>query len=185
MINYQRACSLCSVQRDIQVSSQLYRFGVRQLRQRWSQVFVHLAYTPKTETLKAKFGNLPINYVRLATETEEELESFALATKRFDFNLTVGEEVPILVLPPSTSTKRLLDASTTTEDDDDDGNNNNKDEDDDEEQKKKRKIRILENRLLLPPAVVASTSPYIEIYDDDVGEFCSQKYSIVENKDFK
>lgn len=50
-----------------------------------------LCYSPKETTLKKKFGNLPVSYVRINADSEEELSMFEQACKRFHFNLSDSE----------------------------------------------------------------------------------------------
>lgn len=146
----------------------LYRFGVKKIHLNNSQVYLYLTYTPKGETMKKKLGNLPIQYVRLTSETAEDVELFGLAVKRFKFNIKTDEEelemlageeavtkksLPgIEMLPPQSSSSSTSKKRLSLKKAPDEG----------------KKIKILENIL-------------IEDNDDDdacdSNLFCSQKYN--------
>ncbi|KAK9718358.1 hypothetical protein QE152_g23243 [Popillia japonica] len=74
------------------VSRELFRFGVKQIVMKNEDVLVSLSYSPKTETMRRKLGNLPVRYVRLAAENTEDVELFGVAMKRYKFNVNSEEE---------------------------------------------------------------------------------------------
>lgn len=59
-------------------------------------VTISSSYSPKEQTLKKKFGNLPIKYVRMHIESEEELMILDKAMRLFTFNCE-SEGEPILI----------------------------------------------------------------------------------------
>ncbi|KAK9738214.1 hypothetical protein QE152_g10037 [Popillia japonica] len=159
------------------VCREIFRFGVKKIHLNNSQVYLYLTYTPKGltytpkgETMKKKLGNLPIQYVRLTSETAEDVEFnlFGLAVKRFKFNIKTDEEelemlageeavtkksLPgIEMLPPQSSSSSTSKKRLSLKKAPDEG----------------KKIKILENIL-------------IEDNDDDdacdSNLFCSQKYN--------
>lgn len=67
-------------------------------------VTVSLSYSPKTTTLKKKFGNLPLKYIRMNIESESEISLFEKAVKRYTFDIDSDDE-EIMVVGESTSKK--------------------------------------------------------------------------------
>lgn len=56
-------------------------------------MFVKLSYSPKDETLRRKFGDLPLKYIRTSVDTEEEFDLLEKAIKRYNFD--ISEEVAL------------------------------------------------------------------------------------------
>lgn len=53
---------------------------------------MELHYTPKDATLKKKFGNLPLKYVRMRVADEEQLALFETAVRRYNFDLEEDDD---------------------------------------------------------------------------------------------
>ncbi|KAK9680981.1 hypothetical protein QE152_g38689 [Popillia japonica] len=75
-----------------QSSLQLFRYGVKSLVMKGSQVHVSLSYTPKTDTLIKKIGTLPLEYIRLALESPEEVAIFEKAMAKYSFSIRSDSE---------------------------------------------------------------------------------------------
>lgn len=59
------------------------------------KVFVHLTYSPRAETLKKKFQQLPLKYMRTKVDDISEFKVLERAVKKFKYNLVSDElEVP-------------------------------------------------------------------------------------------
>lgn len=95
------------------------------------KIFIHLSYSPRTITLKRKFGNLPVRYMRTKLDNTEEFKILEKVLRRYKFDLLDEEEdasivTPVLMVGPSSSsgTKRKLTLEevylTASEDGDDD-----------------------------------------------------------------
>lgn len=56
------------------------------------KIFICLAYSPKTTTLQKKFGDLPIDYIRMKLDNMEEMKSFNKIMKKYKFNLNDDED---------------------------------------------------------------------------------------------
>ncbi|CAH1183069.1 unnamed protein product [Ceutorhynchus assimilis] len=54
------------------IETQVY--GVKDISQKVDKVIVNLTYSPRAATLKRKFGNLPVRYMRTKIESEEEFK---------------------------------------------------------------------------------------------------------------
>nr|CAI5859160.1 unnamed protein product [Callosobruchus analis] len=58
------------------------------------KVFISLSYSPRTATLKRKFGNLPIGYMRERIDKEEDFKILDRVGRRYHFNL-LDEQVAV------------------------------------------------------------------------------------------
>lgn len=70
----------------------LIRYGVKDIILKGDKIFILLSYSPKNTTLKRKFGNLPIKYVRTKLATDEEIEMLGEVTSRYTFNIDDEED---------------------------------------------------------------------------------------------
>lgn len=68
------------------------RYGVKEIKVKGSRVFISLTYSPKATTLKKKFGNLPIRYMRTKVDNDEEFKIMETVVKRYKFNLLDDEQ---------------------------------------------------------------------------------------------
>ncbi|KAK9744512.1 hypothetical protein QE152_g7663 [Popillia japonica] len=137
------------------ICKQLFRYGVRALSTRGAYISVSLTYSPKGETLTKKFGNLPIEYVRLALETTEEINLFEEGLKRFKFQLRDDNEIEDGPSLPKIKCNVIPKANEST---------------------KHKKVKMLENRLLKPASSTSIREVIREVYDDDALDFNSQKF---------
>ncbi|VEN55571.1 unnamed protein product [Callosobruchus maculatus] len=134
---------------------QLFQYGVREMIARGDRIYISLTYSPRSKTLKRKFGNLPVKYMRAKIDKEEEFKILESVVKRYKFNLLSEEledmernriessaAIPessgikrrkrYLELPPSgENVKNIYSSSSDDDDDDDDNDDNEEDEDDD------------------------------------------------------
>lgn len=55
-------------------------------------LLISLTYLPKDATLKRKFGNLPLQYVRMRIDSDSELMLFEKAMRMFKFNLNESDD---------------------------------------------------------------------------------------------
>lgn len=55
-------------------------------------IYPSLSYSPKDVTLRKKFGNLPIKYIRMQKEKETELALFEKVLKSYSFNYEESED---------------------------------------------------------------------------------------------
>lgn len=140
----------------------IFRYGVKSLILRGSQVHVSLTYTPKTESLSKKFGNLPIDYIRLGLDTPHELDLFEEAMRKFCFNARCDFE-GVEDEPSPKKVKYVTDQNEPC----------NTTPAEVEHGKKKNKLRLLENRVLKP----ASSTAIYEVYDNDAHEHNAQKFT--------
>lgn len=83
------------------------RFRVKEISRKQNMVAVSLFYSPKTETLRRKFGTLPVTYVRVNVKTDKELELFERAARMYKFDLNECSDVEESPLPPAPPQKRL------------------------------------------------------------------------------
>lgn len=63
-------------------------------------MIISLNYSPKEKTLKKKFGNLPVTYIRAVIDNEEELGIFEKCVKRWNFDLSDSDTPDELVEAP-------------------------------------------------------------------------------------
>ncbi|XP_030757744.1 uncharacterized protein LOC115883515 [Sitophilus oryzae] len=69
------------------VMNQLFQYGVKEITQKDDKIFISLTYTPRATTLKKKFGNLPIRYMRTRVQNTEDIKILEKVVKRYKFNL--------------------------------------------------------------------------------------------------
>ncbi|CAG9760486.1 unnamed protein product [Ceutorhynchus assimilis] len=69
------------------VVKELFQYGVKEILERDGKVYVHLTYSPKAITLKRKFGNLPLRYMRTKINNEKDFKILEKVVKRYRFNL--------------------------------------------------------------------------------------------------
>lgn len=55
-------------------------------------VIIKLGYTPKKKTLKNKFGNLPIKYMKTVIDSREEFNLLEKACQMYEFNKVDEDE---------------------------------------------------------------------------------------------
>lgn len=67
-----------------------FRFGEKDIAIKNNVVRLNLYYSPKDVTLRKKIGNLPLKYIRMKIDNEEDLVIFEKAVKNYNFNL--GDE---------------------------------------------------------------------------------------------
>nr|CAI5864052.1 unnamed protein product [Callosobruchus analis] len=51
------------------------------------KVFISLSYSPRTATLRRKFGNLPVRYMRVRIDKEQDFKILEKVVRRYHFNL--------------------------------------------------------------------------------------------------
>nr|CAI5864677.1 unnamed protein product [Callosobruchus analis] len=90
-------------------------YGVNNMKISRDKVFISLSYSPRTATLKRKFGNLPVRYMRERIDMEEDFKILERVGRRYNFNLLdeQGGKRRLYHQPPTL----LVD---DTDDDDDD-----------------------------------------------------------------
>nr|CAH7765089.1 unnamed protein product [Callosobruchus chinensis] len=107
---------------------QLFQYGVKDMSINRDRVFISLSYSPRTATLKRKFGNLPVRYMRVRIEKDEDLKSLDVC--RYHFN-PLNEQVEDLDNTRIKGGKRKFYLQPPTllldddDNDDDDGDNDN------------------------------------------------------------
>lgn len=104
----------------------------------YDKITINLTYSPKLETLRRKFGNLPIYYIRTKIDDECDLRIMEMVVRKYKFNLIddeVTDEMGIFDdVEDCSPTKRQR---LSIDDDDDDtneeralnGNDNNEEND--------------------------------------------------------
>jgi hypothetical protein len=104
----------------------LYRYGVKEIREKNDKIFISLSYSPKGLTLKKKFGNLPVGYMRTKLDNEDEFKMLEKVVKRYKFNL-VDEDLEEMHRLQTTTKKLYLEepSQMSGEDDDDDSETEN------------------------------------------------------------
>jgi hypothetical protein len=65
----------------------LIRYGVKEISGNRNAIFISLTYSPKEITLKKKFGNLPIRYIRTHLENDGEFKILERVVRRYKFNV--------------------------------------------------------------------------------------------------
>ncbi|XP_050515921.1 uncharacterized protein LOC126890777 [Diabrotica virgifera virgifera] len=73
------------------IVKQLFIYGVEDVSLKGDKIFVKLSYSPNNKTLKKKFGYLPIRYMRIKIDNEEEFHVLEDICKRYRFNLLDDE----------------------------------------------------------------------------------------------
>ncbi|XP_071056368.1 uncharacterized protein [Onthophagus taurus] len=136
------------------------RYGLKSVATRGNCVIIALMYTPKNETLKRKFGNLPVQYMRLGVENETEVQMLASVMHKYVFDLSVDgdEQSPQIEShrknlkrqpPPPPSSSSSSSSSSTSQkgmvainlnDVDDDDDDDDADREEEQDSTKKRKV---------------------------------------------
>nr|CAH7717937.1 unnamed protein product [Callosobruchus chinensis] len=104
------------------VMKQLFQYGVKDMSINGDRVFISLTYSPRTATLKRKFGNLPVRYMRVRIDKDEDFKILERVVRHeqvedLDNSRIEGGKRKFYLQPPT-----LL-----SDDDDSDNNNNNND----------------------------------------------------------
>lgn len=100
----------------------LIRYGVKDISIKGDdKIFISLSYSPKEKTLKKKFGNLPLRYMRTKLENEHEFAILERVVKRYKFNLVDDDTVEELDALPQPK-KRYLEPPSKYNTVDDDNN---------------------------------------------------------------
>ncbi|VEN34321.1 unnamed protein product [Callosobruchus maculatus] len=73
------------------VMKHIFQYGVREMVARGDKIYISLTYSPRGKTLKGKFGNLPVKYMRAKIDKEEEFKILESVVKRYKFNLLSEE----------------------------------------------------------------------------------------------
>nr|CAI5838021.1 unnamed protein product [Callosobruchus analis] len=68
-------------------SSVSHRYGVKNMETCGDKVFISLSYSPRTATLRRKFGNLPVRYMRMRMDREQDFKILEKVVRRYHFNL--------------------------------------------------------------------------------------------------
>ncbi|VEN48679.1 unnamed protein product [Callosobruchus maculatus] len=165
-----KICSGCN-KAVVSVSTVIFLYGVREVIARGDKIYISLTYSPRAKTVKRKFENLPVKYMRAKIYKEDEFKILQSVVKRYKLNLLSGEledmernrnesSAPIpesgtkrkkryLELPPSCENVKNIYSSSSDDDDDDD----EEDEDDTAKQiklterdKEKEKFGVRSNR---------------------------------------
>nr|CAI5842538.1 unnamed protein product [Callosobruchus analis] len=66
---------------------QLFQYGVKNMETSGDKVFISLSYSPRAATLKRKFGNLPVRYMRVKIDKEQDFKILEKVVRRYRFNL--------------------------------------------------------------------------------------------------
>nr|CAI5860753.1 unnamed protein product [Callosobruchus analis] len=69
------------------VMKQLFQYGVKNMETSGDKVFISLSYSPRAATLKRKFGNLPVRYMRVKIDKEQDFKILEKVVRRYRFNL--------------------------------------------------------------------------------------------------
>ncbi|XP_030744993.1 uncharacterized protein LOC115874071 [Sitophilus oryzae] len=162
----------------ITLCKHLFRFGRKTVEMKGDQVVLKLSYTPKSETMERKLGNLPIAYIRLGVESDEELDILKKYMQIYDFDGNETTSVPAGALEDEEEEEKKLAIESSTFKDPKKRKHIKIRKTDENTDEKRKKIKILENRIITP----ASASPsFTAVYDEDADMYESQKYTIVQN----
>ena len=71
-----------------------FRFGLVSVKVKKDKIFINLSYTPTVKSLKKKFGTLPVRYMRVQIDNEEEFKILENMVRRYKFNL-VADDAPL------------------------------------------------------------------------------------------
>nr|CAI5865166.1 unnamed protein product [Callosobruchus analis] len=69
------------------VMKQLFQYGVKNMETSGDKVFISLSYSPRAATLKRKFGNLPVRYMRVKIDKEQDFKILEKVVRRYRFSL--------------------------------------------------------------------------------------------------
>ncbi|XP_060522991.1 uncharacterized protein LOC132699984 [Cylas formicarius] len=139
----------------------LFRYGRKEVKIVNKRVHLYLKYSPKNQTIQGKLKNLPVRYLRVAADDEEELQLLLKGMREFsDVNFyaaAIEQDEPV-------PAKKFKPAS------------------------EEEKIKILENRILKSATTTTTTTTtpttskvedFCFILNDDADEFESQTFSVV------
>ncbi|CAH1383414.1 unnamed protein product [Tenebrio molitor] len=107
------------------VIKQLFQYGVKEIREKNDKIFISLSYSPKGLTLKKKFGNLPVRYMRTKLDNEDEFKMLEKVVKRYKFNLVDEDLEEMHRLQTTTKKLYLEEPSQMSGEDDDDSETQN------------------------------------------------------------
>lgn len=124
-----------------------FRYGLKNIKIKKDKIFIHLSYTPAAKTLKQKFGTLPVRYMRVQIENEEEFKILENVVRRYKFNL-VAEDAPLeagpikKVLPsPYYPAAITLDSESSSNEDDNEPPKKKKKRSNQEEQQQQQQLQ--------------------------------------------
>ncbi|VEN45794.1 unnamed protein product [Callosobruchus maculatus] len=103
------------------VMKQLFQYGVKDMYESGGKVFISPSYSPRGTTLKRKFGNLPVRYMRVKIDKDDDFKILERVVRRYHFNL-LDEQIEDLEntrLEGGTKRKFYLQPPTLLVDDDD------------------------------------------------------------------
>nr|CAH7768791.1 unnamed protein product [Callosobruchus chinensis] len=63
------------------------KYGVKDMSISGDRVFISLTYSPRTPTLKRKLGNLPVRYMKVRIDKDEDFKILERVVRRYRFNL--------------------------------------------------------------------------------------------------
>lgn len=126
------------------------------------KIFISLTYSPRAQTLKRKFGNLPVRYMRVRIEDDEEFKILEKVVKRYQFNL-LDEESDTLYQQqhqqqPRITGKRKLYLKPPVIDEVDKDEEDDEDDDDDGNENASEKNYTQTNVVTLPSTSTSSAS---------------------------
>ncbi|VEN36088.1 unnamed protein product [Callosobruchus maculatus] len=100
---------------------QLFQYGVKDMYESGDKVFISLSYSPRGTTLKRKFGNLPVRYMRVKIDKDDDFKILERVVRRYHFNLLDEqiEDLETTRLEGGTKRKFYLQPPTLSVDDDD------------------------------------------------------------------
>nr|CAI5850279.1 unnamed protein product [Callosobruchus analis] len=113
------------------VMKQLFQYGVKN-KTSGDKVFISLSYSPRAATLKRKFGNLPVRYMRVKIDKEQDFKILEKVVRRYRFNLLDEQVEDLDNSPVEGGGKRKLYLQPPTllvNDDDDDDDDDDADAD--------------------------------------------------------
>jgi hypothetical protein len=95
---------------------------VKEISVKGDKIFIALTYSPRGSTLKRKFGNLPVRYLRTKLEKEEEFKILEKVVRKYKFNLLEEQldDVRNETTRLETGKRKYILESPSLDDDDDD-----------------------------------------------------------------
>ncbi|VEN33476.1 unnamed protein product, partial [Callosobruchus maculatus] len=103
------------------VMKQLFQYGVKGTYESEDKMFISPSYSPKGTTLKRKFGSLPVRYMRVKIDKDDDFKILERVVRRYHFNLLDEqiEDLETTRLEGGTKRKFYLQPPTLLVDDDD------------------------------------------------------------------
>jgi len=142
-----------------------FRTGVKEIKLRGKQVLVSLNYSPRTDNLQMKLGNLPVKYLRLDVENDTELKLLEEASAKYRFGLSPEANEVFLEKQQKVGFKRPLEGVMK------------------KERGKSPKIRILESRCISQPSSPSSKAlPKTTSDTELVGQQSTQNFFLNETQ---